>query len=305
MKHNTLGASKLKVSEIGLGCMSIEPGNETEGRSIIQKALEEGITFFDTADLYHFGWNEEFVGKNLKPFRDKITLSTKVGNRWTSDKKSWDWDPSKDYIKKAVKDSLHRLQTDYIDLYQLHGGTIEDNMDETISAFDELKKEGLIREYGISSIRPNVISYYAQHSQIVSVMMQYSMLDRRPEEEMLNHLHQKGISVIARGPVAKGWLSPRAFERDENDHYLNYSGKEIQELVASLQKKLGEERNISQVALRYALHHPAVAAVIPGASSVNQLLSNVSAGAIAELTPDEVSFIQSLTKADVYEQHRK
>ncbi|MCQ6266110.1 aldo/keto reductase [Fictibacillus sp. WQ 8-8] len=305
MKQNKLGASDLFVSEIGLGCMSIEPGNETEGREMIQRAYDEGVTFFDTADLYHFGWNEEFVGKSVKPFRDKIVLSTKVGNRWTAGKEGWDWDPSKTYIKTAVKDSLHRLQTDYIDLYQLHGGTIEDNMDETIAAFDELKKEGHIREYGISSIRPNVISYYAEHSDIVSVMMQYSILDRRPEEEMLDFLHDKNISVIARGPVAKGWLSKRALQRNESDQYLDYEGKEIQELVKHLHSEFGSENRLSQTAIRYALHHPAVASAIPGASSVEQLLSNIGASTMHELASDEVSAVRSLSKKNVYEQHRR
>lgn len=91
-------------------------------------------------------------------------------------------DPSKAYIKEAVKKSLTRLKTDYIDLYQLHGGTIEDNIDETIEAFEELKQEGVIRYYGISSIRPNVIKEYVKKSNIVSIMMQFSLFDRRPEE---------------------------------------------------------------------------------------------------------------------------
>src|SRR5699024_6403991 len=94
------------------------------------------------------------------------------------------WDPSKKHIKTAVKQSLQRLHTDYIDLYQLHGGTIDDPIDETIEAFEELKTEGLIREYGISSIRPNVIKQYIEKSSIRSVMMQYNLLDRRPEETM-------------------------------------------------------------------------------------------------------------------------
>jgi aryl-alcohol dehydrogenase-like predicted oxidoreductase len=305
MKQNQLGSSELRVSEIGLGCMSLAPENEAEGREIIKRAYEEGVTYFDTADLYQFGWNEEFVGKSIRPFRDKVVLATKVGNRWTPDKKSWEWDPSKIYIKEAVKDSIHRLGTDYIDLYQLHGGTIEDSMDETISAFSELKQEGLIREYGISSIRPNVISYYAEHSEIVSVMMQYSILDRRPEEEMLDYLHDKKISVIARGPVAKGWLSERAFHRSGDEQYLEYEGKEIQELVKGMQDNLSSERSLSQTAIRYCLHHPAVAAVIPGASSVDQLLSNMGAAHTPDLSQDEVALIQSLSKASVYNQHRR
>lgn len=106
-------------------------------------------------------------------------------------------DPSKAYIKEAVKHSLRRLQTDYIDVYQLHGGTIDDPIDETIEAFEELQQEGVIRYYGISSMRPNVIREYVKRSRIVSVMMPYSLLDRRAEE-WFPLLKQHHISVIAR-----------------------------------------------------------------------------------------------------------
>ncbi|MGC4376437.1 aldo/keto reductase [Fictibacillus sp. Mic-4] len=303
MRKNRLGHSDLVVSEIGFGCMSLVKGKESFNQEMIQKAYEAGVNFFDTADLYQFGWNEEMVGSAVKDFRKYIILATKVGNRWTEGKEGWDWDPSKTHIKQAVKDSLHRLQTDYIDLYQLHGGTIEDRMDETIAAFDELMDEGVIRYYGISSIRPNVIRYYAEHSRIVSVMMQYSILDRRPEEEMLDYLHDKNISVIARGPVAKGWLSERALTRDDEDSYLNYSGKEIKDIVKQLQERFNSIP-VNQIALKYALAHPAVAAVIPGASSIRQLTANIDASHVSPLTKEDVLWIQERTKADVYNAHR-
>src|SRR4051812_26030747 len=206
MKKRKLGHSDLYVTELGLGCMSIGT-EEKAARLIIETALEEGINYFDTADLYEFGENERIVGEALKPVREQVILATKVGNRWKPDKSGWSWDASKAYIKEEVKNSLKRLGTDYIDLYQLHGGTIDDPIDETIEAFEELKAEGFIRYYGISSIRPNVIQEYTQKSNLVSVMMQYSLLDRRPEEEVLPLLHQHDISVITRGSLARGLLS--------------------------------------------------------------------------------------------------
>lgn len=142
MKKRQLGNSDLYVTEIGFGCMSLG-ASEAEAMRIIDEAIDLGINFFDTADLYDYGLNEEFVGKALKGKRDQIVLTTKVGNRWTEEKNGWSWDPSKAYIKTEVKESLRRLQTDYIDLYQLHGGTIEDPIDETVEAFEELKKKGL------------------------------------------------------------------------------------------------------------------------------------------------------------------
>ncbi|MBW7462026.1 aldo/keto reductase, partial [Paenibacillus sepulcri] len=130
-----------------------------------------------------------------------VIVATKVGNRREPGKEGWSWDPSKAYIQAAVKESLRRLGTDYIDLYQLHGGTIGDPIGETIEAFEELKRDGLIRHYGISSIRPNVIREYVRRSGIVSVMNQYSMLDRRAEEEVLPLLAEHEIGLIARGPL--------------------------------------------------------------------------------------------------------
>ena len=181
MEYRKLGKSDLNISVIGFGCMSLKD-NQQQNETIIHEALEYGINYFDTADLYDKGMNEVSVGKALKSKRAKAILATKVGNQWRSDGSRWDWNPNKKYILAAVEESLKRLQTDYIDVYQLHGGTIDDPVDETIEAFELLQKQGKIRWYGISSIRPNVIREYVQRSNIVSVMMQYSLLDRRAEE---------------------------------------------------------------------------------------------------------------------------
>ncbi|MBO8172289.1 MAG: aldo/keto reductase [Bacillaceae bacterium] len=302
MKKNQLGQSDLYVTEIGLGCMTLGT-DEDKATRIIHEALDRGVNFFDTADLYDYGQNEEIVGKALQGKRDQVILATKVGNRWNENKDGWHWDPSKAYIKEAVKESLRRLRTDYIDLYQLHGGTIDDPIDETIEAFEELKEEGWIRYYGISSIRPNVIREYVKRSNIVSVMSQYSILDRRPEEETLSLLHQNGISLIARGPVAKGLLSERVFDNGAAD-YLDYSAEEVQELVEKLKGLTDSNRSITQTALRYTLAHPAVATAIPGASRPEQLIHNVQAGDVAGLTKDEIEKIRSWSKANHYQQHR-
>lgn len=140
MKKRQLGNSSLQVSEIGLGCMSLGK-DAAHAETIISAALEEGINYFDTADLYDFGVNEKIVGQALKHVRDEVIIATKVGNRWNEAKDNVKWDASAAYIKSAVKDSLSRLGTDYIDFYQLHGGMIEDNIEESISAFEELKKK--------------------------------------------------------------------------------------------------------------------------------------------------------------------
>lgn len=307
MKKRQLGSSNLFVSEIGLGCMSLGT-DQRKAEEVINAALEEGINYFDTADLYDFGDNEKIVGQALKNVRDEVVIATKVGNRWNDNKDSWSWDPSKEYIKEAVKQSLKRLNTDYIDLYQLHGGTIEDNIGQTIEAFEELKAEGFIRYYGISSIRPNVIREYADKSNIVSVMMQYSMLDRRPEEEALPLLQENGISVVTRGTVAKGLLSDLLLEKAspsiKKNGYLDYSYEELEKVLPDLKEKLGSSRPMAEAAIQYNLSQSAVASVVAGASSPEQVRENAKASNSLALTEKEIKLIRSITKANKYDQHR-
>lgn len=301
MRTNRLGSSALYVSEIGLGCMSLGT-DEGQAVKLIHEALDQGVNFLDTADLYDEGRNEELVGKAVQGRREEVIIATKVGNRRVQGQDGWVWDPSKDYIKSAVKDSLRRLGTDYIDLYQLHGGTLDDPIEETIEAFEELKQEGWIRYYGISSIRPNVIREYVSRSNIVSVMSQYSMLDRRPEEAVLDLLAENGISAIARGPVARGILSDRGQAKAEKG-YLDYSKNELLDILRRLEE-YGNGTDLTHTAIRYALGHAAVACTIPGASSLEQLLHNIAAGKMEELSPQDTQTIQAITRANQYEAHR-
>ncbi|WP_284241089.1 aldo/keto reductase [Paenibacillus glycanilyticus] len=300
MKQNRLGNSELVVGEIGLGCMSLGT-DEDKAIALIHEALERGVTLLDTADLYDGGRNEELVGKAIQGRREQVVLATKVGNRRIPGQDGWAWDPSKAYILSAVKESLRRFGTDYIDLYQLHGGTIEDPIEETIEAFEQLKREGLIREYGISSIRPNVIREYASRSSIVSVMNQYSIVDRRAEETVLPLLADKGISMIARGPVASGAL---AANRQPSKGVLDYELEELLALRGQLEQLTHEGRSLSQLAIRYSLAHPSVAVAIPGASSREQLLQNIAAADMPPLTAEEAEMIRNISKAGVYKVHR-
>jgi aryl-alcohol dehydrogenase-like predicted oxidoreductase len=302
MKRNQLGTSELNISEIGLGCMSLGTV-EAQAERIVHAALERGVNFLDTADLYDSGRNEEIVGKAIRGRRQEVVLATKVGNRRIPGKEGWVWDPSKAYIRSAVKESLRRLQTDYIDLYQLHGGTLDDPIDETIEAFEELKQEGVIRYYGISSIRPNVIREYVKRSGIVSVMSQYSILDRRPEEEVLPLLADNRISVIARGPVASGVLTEQGGAKVAKG-YLDYSSDKLIQIREQLQRLVKNDRSMGQTAIRYALANPVVATAIAGASSLEQLIHNTAAGDAPALTDEEIERIRSFSRANQYTAHR-
>jgi len=302
LKRNRLGDSELFVSEIGLGCMSLGTSEE-HAVGMIREALELGVNVLDTADLYDAGRNEELVGKAIRGRRSEVIIATKVGNRRIPGSDGWTWDPSKAYIHSAVRESLRRLGTDYIDLYQLHGGTIDDPIDETIEAFEELKRAGLIRYYGISSIRPNVIREYVRRSGIVSVMSQYSMLDRRPEEVTLPLLAEQGIGLIARGPLAGGILTAGGDGKAQRE-YLDYGSSELPAVRRRLLELGGEARTPEQTALRYVLDEPAVAVAIPGASSLEQLRRNIAAASAPPLMPDERSSIRAATIANRYGAHR-
>lgn len=307
MEKRQLGTSNLFISKLGLGCMSIGT-DEKQAFRILESALEEGINYFDTADLYDYGQNEKLVGSFFKQIRENVIIATKVGNRPNEKKDGWSWDPSKKYIKEAVKASLKRLNTEYIDLYQLHGGTINDPIEETIEAFEELKTEGFIRYYGISSIRPNVIREYVNKSEIISVMMQYSLLDRRPEEEALPLLHENNIGVVTRGPIANGLLTEQMLEKAskkvKENGYLDYSYRELFELLPRLKEELASTRSFTEVALQFNLSNSSVTSVIVGASSPQQVRANAQAIKSEPLSQNEVKLIQSLTKGNKYTDHR-
>ncbi|MCO6332488.1 aldo/keto reductase [Staphylococcus epidermidis] len=302
MQKNIL-KSGIEISELGLGCMSLGTDYK-KAQPIIESAIDNGITYFDTADIYDQGVNEEIVGKVLKKYqnRDDIVIGTKVGNRLTDDG-HMTWDPSKKHIKESVKGSLKRLGLNHLDLYQLHGGTIDDPLDETISAFDELKQEGYIRAYGISSIRPNVIDYYLKNSQIETLMSQFNLIDNRPES-LINDVHDKQVKILARGPVFKGLLTSKSVdvidEKFENG-VLDYTQDELGSTIASI-KEL--ESNLTALSFKYLTSHDAMGSIIVGASNVEQLEENVR-NYYKEISLDQIKSARNRVKDIEYTQHLK
>jgi aryl-alcohol dehydrogenase-like predicted oxidoreductase len=297
MQYRLLGKSDLSVSEIGFGCMSLGH-DDVDNARLIHHALDLGINFFDTADLYEHGQNEMTVGKALQAKRAAVIIASKVGNQWKEDGSGWNWNPGKDYIIAAVEASLKRLQTDYIDLYQLHGGTLEDPIDETIAAFETMQQQGKIRYYGISSIRPNVIREYVKRSHMVSVMMQYSLLDRRPEETCFPLLLENNIGVLARGSVAKGLLVDKPAAP-----YLNYT-EEAVEAAAAINALSSPSRGAAQTALRFVLQQPAISSAIVGIRTAAQLEDALRAVQAPALQPEEIVALKQVIPVNRYEQHR-
>jgi len=298
MRYVPLAKTDLHVSEVSFGCMSLGD-NQAENTALLRKAFQNGINLFDTADLYQHGQNEVFVGQAFREMRQRVLIATKVGNQWRQDGSGWDWNPRKSYILEAVEASLRRLQTDYIDLYQLHGGTIDDPIDETIEAFELLKQQEKIRYYGISSIRPNVIREYVSRSQIISVMMQYSLLDRRPEETCLDLLRQHQIGVFARGALARGLLAGKPA-----DSFLQYSARDVQAAAEAISAYSNAQRSPGQTALRFVLHHPAITTAVVGIRTMRQLDDCLGIVSAPELTDEEIAMLRDALPPNMYDAHR-
>lgn len=262
--------SGLHLSELGLGCMSL-PADEKEAFAILDTALENGINYFDTADLYNKGENEALLGRYFADKnRDDFLIGSKVGNAFNKNNDDVVWDPSRAHIMKSVKQTLKRLNVDYLDLYMLHGGTIEDNKEETIDAFNVLKKDGLIRSYGISSIRPNVIQYYLDHSDIDVIMMQFNLIDNRPEA-LMEDIQKHGVKVLARGPVMKGLLTSSyqdVIDKKFQDGIFDYRKEDLAAVLAAA------DSDLTAGSYEYLLKQP-VASIIGGASRKEQLIQNL------------------------------
>jgi aryl-alcohol dehydrogenase-like predicted oxidoreductase len=297
MEYRKLGKSSLQISRIGFGCMSLEANNAT-ATTLLHRAMELGINFFDTADLYQKGINEEMVGAALKTKRNDIIVASKVGNQWKADGSGWDWNPRKEYILASVEQSLRRLQTDYIDLYQLHGGTLEDPIDETIEAFETLQQQGKIRYYGISSIRPNVIREWLKRSNIVSVMMQYSLLDRRPEETCLPLLQENNIGVLARGALAKGLLAGKPAAS-----FLNYDSSTVAKAAEAIQR-ISTRRIAAHTATQFVIQHPAITSAVVGIRNEKQLEEAAGVFESKLLTDEELEFLRTSIPVNYYDSHR-
>lgn len=296
MKKRKLPGLEFEISPIALGCMSLK-GNLQADQKIIDAAISGGIDFLDTADLYQKGLNEEIVGAAIKDWRKDIILATKVGNQLRPDGDGWDWNPRKAYILEAVEKSLKRLQTDYIDIYQLHGGTLEDPWDETLEAFEILKSQGKIRAFGISSIRPNVIRKVLGMSSPATVMMQYSPLDRRPEETAFPLVAESNTRVLVRGAFAKGLLIDKSAQP-----FLDYSAAQVKEV----REMIADSGVLPEVFLiRFGLMQPAVGSLVIGASSVQQIEKVVFAFQQNEMISDDLMIeISAKIPLNRYSQHR-
>ena len=305
MRTRRLGSEGPDVSVVGLGCNNFGNRVDLEGtRAVVDAALEAGVTFYDTADVYgNNGGSERFLGDVLEGRRDRVLLATKFGGEMGDGTEARG---SREYIRKAIAGSLQRLRTDYVDLYQYHWPDGVTSFEETFGALDELVREGKIRYVGHSNLQPAQIEEIDGLARAngwarpVSAQNRYSLLHREPEEELLPVCERLGLGFLPYFPLSSGLLTGKYRRGEERPQGTRLSGRDdvfTEETFDRLEalESYAAEQGVSMlhVAIGGLLAHPAVASVIAGATKPEQVRANVAA-ADWEPSPSELVAVDSL-----------
>jgi len=291
MEKRKLGRQGLEVSAIGLGCMgmSFAYGKADEAQSLrtLERSLELGINFWDTAEIYGPFKNEELVGKAMRGKRDKVVLATKFAWQFGPDGARIKLDGSRDNMRRAIEGSLKRLGTDYVDLFYQHRLDPETPIEETVGAMAELVKEGKVRFIGLSEVGPVTIQKAHAVHPLTAIQSEYSLWETAIEKKVLSTLRDLGIGFVAYSPIGRGFLSGQ-FRRPEDipegdfrrsvPRFQGENFKENLKLVEAV-KKLASSKKATpaQVALAWLLHQGVDLVPIPGTTKVKHLEENAKA----------------------------
>jgi len=317
MDKRTLG-STLEVSTLGLGCMGMSEfyGTADEGEAIatIHRALELGVTFLDTADMYGPFTNERLVGKAIAGRRDEVVLATKFGKERNEDGSWIRINGSPDYVRRACDASLERLGVDHIDLYYQHRVDTNTPIEETVGAMKELVEAGKVRHLGLSEAGPQTIRRAHDVHPIAALQTEYSLWSRDPEEEVLPTVRELGIGFVAYSPLGRGFLSGQIRSLDDLDPQdyrrrgPRFTGENFQknlDLVAKVEE-IAVEKGVTtgQLALAWVLAQGDEIVPIPGTKRRTYLEENVQAVEV-ELTGDDLrrideAFPKGATAGDRY-----
>jgi aryl-alcohol dehydrogenase-like predicted oxidoreductase len=310
MQKRKLGNSNLEVSALGLGCMGLSHGYgpavyKQQGIALIRAAVERGVTFFDTAEVYGPFGNEELVGEALAPFRGQVVIATKFG--WKIDPKAQPGraglDSRPEHIKEVAEASLKRLKTDVIDLLYQHRVDTSVPIEDVAGAVKDLIREGKVKHFGLSEAGAKTIRRAHAVQPVAAVQSEYSLWWRRPEEEILPTLDELGIGFVSFSPLGKGYLTGKINENTEFDKTdfrnilprFSAENRKANQAVVDLVRKIAERKRATpaQIALSWLLAQKPWIVPIPGTTKPSRLEENIGAAEI-QLTPDDLDEIESV-----------
>ena len=307
MQKRKLGNSNLEVSALGLGCMGMSFAygpvpDKKDMISLIRKAVELGITFFDTAEAYGPFINEELVGEALEPFRGQVVIATKFGFKLGPDGKQLGQDSRPEHIRQVAEASLKRLRIDSIDLFYQHRVDTNVPIEDVAGTVKDLIKEGKVRHFGLSEAGVKTIRRAHAVQPVTALQSEYSMWWRRPEEETLPALEELGIGFVPFSPLGRGFLTGKIDEKttfDKSDFRniiprFTAENRKANQALVDLLARIGKQKNATsaQLALAWLLAQKPWIVPIPGTTKLNRLKENIAAASIT-LTSEELSEIDS------------
>jgi aryl-alcohol dehydrogenase-like predicted oxidoreductase len=309
MQKRKLGKSNLEVSALGLGCMGLSFGlgpavDKKEGISLIRAAVEGGITFFDTAEIYGPFTNEELVGEALAPFRGKVAIATKFGFKTGTNVRAGQvgLDSRPEHIKEVTEASLKRLKVDTIDLLYQHRVDPDVPMEDVAGTVKDLIKQGKVKHFGLSEAGVQSIRRAHAVQPVTALQSEYSLFWREPEQEIMPTLEELGIGFVPFSPLGKGFLTGKIDENttfDKSDFRnivprFTPEARKANQAIVDLLRKIAEQKKATpaQIALAWLLAQKPWIVPIPGTTKLSRLEENIG-GASVELTADDLRDIDN------------
>ena len=307
MQVRTLGNNGLQVSALGLGCMGMSfsygpPPDKGEMISLIRSAVDQGVTFFDTAEIYGPFTNEELVGEALEPVRDRVVIATKFGFKAGAGLGGLDSRPA--HIREVCEASLKRLRTDVLDLFYQHRVDPEVPIEDVAGTVQDLIREGKVRHFGLSEAGANTIRRAHAVQPVTALQSEYSLFWREPEAEILPLLEKLGIGFVPFSPLGKGYLTGKIDETttfDPTDFRnsvprLSPENRQANIILVDVLKEIADRKGITpaQLALAWLLAQKPWIAPIPGTTKSHRLTENLGAAGM-ELTPEDLHDIDAIT----------
>ena len=309
LNRSVLGKSGLEVSEIGFGLWAAggDAWGSTDDQKILDAvdfALDHGVNFFDTADVYGGGHSEELLGKAIQGRRDKFIVATKIGWQNFDGENETSAYTTPEKLIAGVEANLKRLKTDYIDVIQSHIDFRDPTMENFLEGFQRLQKDGKVRAYGVSTSNFEYLQAFNHDGGCATLQIDYSILNRTAEENIFPYCQEHDIGVIVRGALAMGILTGKftgetRFPEGDFRRRWHENEDEYQTFLKDLEtveelRPFAHERSLAQLALQFVIAHPAVSTVIPGIKNVKQAKANIQAGQLEPLSSEELAQIDDL-----------